>query len=39
MPCWRNRRYILFSADGFTDALKERAEEGYICLIEVNDLF
>ena len=35
----RNRRYILFSADGFTDALKERAKEEHICLIEVNDLF
>ena len=32
-------RYILFSVNGFTDALKERAETEHVCLIEANDLF
>ena len=32
-------RYILFSASGFTDALKERSEKENIYLIEANDLF
>ena len=32
-------RYILFSANGFTDALKEKAENGHVCLIAANDLF
>ncbi len=32
-------RYILFSANGFTEVLRERAEKEHICLIEVNDLF
>ena len=32
-------RYILFSANGFTEALKKRAEKEHICLIETNDLF
>lgn len=35
----RHPRYILFSANGFTDALKQRAEKEEIFLIEVNDLF
>lgn len=35
----RNPRYILFSANGFTDALKWRAEKEGVFLIEVNDLF
>ena len=35
----RNPRYILFSANGFTDALKQRAEKEGVFLIEVNDLF
>ena len=35
----RNPRYILFSANGFTDALKERAEKEDVFLIEANDLF
>ena len=35
----RNRRYILFSASGFTDPLKQRAEEEGIFLIEAEDLF
>ncbi len=34
----RNPRYILFSANGFTDALKQRAEKEGVFLIEVNDL-
>ena len=37
---WRhNRRYVLFSANGFTDTLKQRAEKEGVCLIETNDLF
>ena len=32
-------RYVLFSVDGFTDALKQRAKKKNIVLIEVNDLF
>ena len=35
----RNPRYILFSASGFTDDLKQRAENDGIILIETNDLF
>ena len=35
----RNPRYILFSANGFTDALKQRAEKEEVFLIETNDLF
>ena len=35
----RNPRYVLFSTDGFTDALKQRAEKEGVVLIEVNDLF
>ena len=35
----RNPRYILFSANGFTEALKQRAEEEGIFLIELEDLF
>lgn len=35
----RNPRYLLFSANGFTDALKQRAETEGVFLIEVNDLF
>ena len=34
----RNPRYILFSANGFTEALKQRAEEEGIFLIEAEDL-
>ena len=34
----RNPRYILFSANGFTDALKQRAETEEVFLIETNDL-
>lgn len=35
----RNLRYILFSANGFTEALKQRAEKEEVVLIEANDLF
>ena len=35
----RNPRYLLFSASGFTDTLKQRAEEEDILLIETDDLF
>lgn len=35
----RNPRYILFSVNGFTDALKQRAEKDGVFLIEANDLF
>ena len=35
----RNPRYILFSANSFTDALKRRTENEDVCLIETNDLF
>ncbi|RKU30472.1 hypothetical protein C6499_06310 [Candidatus Poribacteria bacterium] len=35
----RNPRYILFFASGFTEALKQRAEEEGIFLIEAADLF
>ena len=35
----RNRRYILFSANGFTDGLKQRAEKEGVLLVEANDLF
>ena len=35
----RNPRYILFSANGFTDALKQRAKKEEVFLIETNDLF
>ena len=35
----RNPRYILFSANGFTDALKRRSEKEGGVLIETNDLF
>ena len=35
----RNPRYILFSANGFTEALKQTAEEEGIFLIEAEDLF
>lgn len=35
----RNPRYLLFSASGFTDALKRRAEKEEVFLIETNDLF
>ena len=35
----RNPRYLLFSASGFTDALKHRAEREKVFLIETNDLF
>lgn len=35
----RHPRYILFSANGFTDALKQRAEKEAIVLIEIDDLF
>ena len=35
----RNPRYILFSANGFTDTLKQRAEKEGVFLIEANDLF
>ena len=35
----RNRRYILFSANGFTDALKQRAEKEDVFLFEAKDLF
>lgn len=37
---WRhNPRYLLFSANGFTDALKQRAGKEGVFLIEANDLF
>lgn len=32
-------RYVLFSANGFTDALQERAVKEEVCLIEADDLF
>ena len=32
-------RYILFSANGFTEVLRERAKKEHICLIKVDDLF
>ena len=35
----QNPRYLLFSVNGFTDALKQRAEKEGILLIETNDLF
>ncbi len=35
----RNSRYILFSASGFTDALKQRAEKDGVFLVEADDLF
>ncbi len=35
----RNPRYILFSINGFTDALKQRAETEEVFLIDTNDLF
>ncbi len=35
----RNPRYLLFSASGFTDALKQRVKEEKVFLIETNDLF
>ena len=35
----RNPRYILFSANGFTDTLKQRAEKEQVFLIEADDLF
>jgi hypothetical protein len=35
----RNPRYILFSANGFTDVLKQRSEKEGVLLIETNDLF
>ena len=35
----RNPRYILFSVNGFTDALKQRAEKEEVFLIYANDLF
>ena len=38
-PWKRNRRYILFSANGFTDVLKQRAEKEGVFLIEAKDLF
>ncbi len=38
-PWKRNPRYILFSANGFTDALKQRAEKEGVSLIEAEDLF
>jgi len=34
----RNPRYILFSANGFTDPLKQRAKTEEVFLIETNDL-
>ena len=38
-PWNRNPRYLLFSVNGFTDALKRRAEKDKILLIETDDLF
>jgi len=35
----RHPRYALFSANGFTDTLKQRAEKEGVLLVEVNDLF
>ena len=35
----RDPRYLLFSANGFTDALKQRAEKEGVFLIEADDLF
>lgn len=35
----RNPRYILFSVNGFTNALRQRAEKESVFLIEANDLF
>ena len=37
---WKqNPRYVLFSANGFTDALRQRAEKEEIFLVDTNDLF
>lgn len=37
---WKqNPRYVLFSANGFTDALQQRAAKEGVYLIEANDLF
>ena len=37
---WKqNPRYVLFSANGFTDALRQRAEKEEVFLIDTNDLF
>ena len=37
---WRERpNYMLFSASGFTDSLKERASKEGVFLIDLNDLF
>ncbi len=37
---WKqNPRYVLFSASGYTDALKRRASKEDVILIELNDLF
>ena len=38
-PWKRHPRYVLFSASGFTDALKQRAEKEDVFLIEIEDLF
>ena len=35
----RHPRYVLFSANGFTDALRRRAEKEDVCLVDANDLF
>ncbi len=34
----QNPRYVLFSASGFTDSLKNRADQEDVLLIELNDL-
>ena len=37
---WKqNPRYILFSAGGFTNSLRQRASEAGVLLFELNDLF
>ena len=35
----KNPRYILFSANGFTEALRQRSEKEGVSLIETDDLF
>ena len=38
-PWQRHLRYILFSANGFTDALRQRAEKEEVVLVDPNALF
>ncbi len=38
-PWKQNPRYVLFSAGGFTDTLRQKAEAEDVVLIELNDLY